>query len=169
MKTQARRCTCWGIPYYSTEDESFFQGCGTVTELDCMIFRENGKFTGIAIVSFKMEAATKRALALGCSDRSWWEGRGCICLQMLTPRRQHRSEGPEAWVRGVDLEGQPGEGGCELHLAGYHHEPPRAVWQRVRAGAGLPHVTHRRKVQNSIAVSIDFKTPLKLRRINGRC
>ncbi|XP_078428453.1 uncharacterized protein LOC144700791 isoform X5 [Wolffia australiana] len=68
MKTQARRCTCWGIPYYSTEDESFFQGCGTVTELDCMIFRENGKFTGIAIVSFKMEAATKRALALGCSD-----------------------------------------------------------------------------------------------------
>ncbi|XP_078428452.1 uncharacterized protein LOC144700791 isoform X4 [Wolffia australiana] len=127
MKTQARRCTCWGIPYYSTEDESFFQGCGTVTELDCMIFRENGKFTGIAIVSFKMEAATKRALALGCSD----------------------SEGPEAWVRGVDLEGQPGEGGCELHLAGYHHEPPRAVWQRVRAGAGLPHVTHRRSMADA--------------------
>ncbi|XP_078442854.1 phragmoplastin interacting protein 1-like isoform X3 [Wolffia australiana] len=62
MKTQARRCTCWGILYYSTEDESFFQGCGTVTELDCMIFRESGKFTGIAVVSFKMEAATKRAL-----------------------------------------------------------------------------------------------------------
>ncbi|XP_078435643.1 uncharacterized protein LOC144706518 isoform X7 [Wolffia australiana] len=94
-----------------------------------MIFPGSGKFRGIAIVSFKMKAAAKRALALDGSYRSWWEGRGCICLQMLTPRRQHRGEGPEAWVRGVELKGQPGKGGGELHLAGYHHEPPRAVWQ----------------------------------------
>ncbi|XP_078435640.1 uncharacterized protein LOC144706518 isoform X4 [Wolffia australiana] len=110
-----------------------------------MIFPGSGKFRGIAIVSFKMKAAAKRALALDGSYRSWWEGRGCICLQMLTPRRQHRGEGPEAWVRGVELKGQPGKGGGELHLAGYHHEPPRAVWQWVRAGAGLPHFTHRRQ------------------------
>ncbi|XP_078435642.1 uncharacterized protein LOC144706518 isoform X6 [Wolffia australiana] len=83
-----------------------------------MIFPGSGKFRGIAIVSFKMKAAAKRALALDGSYRSWWEGRGCICLQMLTPRRQHRGEGPEAWVRGVELKGQPGKGGGELHLAG---------------------------------------------------
>ncbi|XP_078444298.1 uncharacterized protein LOC144713565 isoform X2 [Wolffia australiana] len=74
------------------EEDPGKKGCGIVTELDCMIFPESGKFRGIAIVSFEMKAAAKRALALDGSYRSWWEGRGCICLQMLTPRRQHRGE-----------------------------------------------------------------------------
>ncbi|XP_016649780.1 PREDICTED: uncharacterized protein LOC103332692 [Prunus mume] len=55
-----------GIPYYSTEDDirSYFEGCGTITEVDCLRFPESGKFRGIAIISFKTEAAAKRALAL---------------------------------------------------------------------------------------------------------
>ncbi|CAK7325632.1 unnamed protein product [Dovyalis caffra] len=59
-----------GIPYYSTEDDirSFFEGCGTITEVDCMTFPDSGKFRGIAIISFKTEAAAKRALALDGSD-----------------------------------------------------------------------------------------------------
>ncbi|XP_047329111.1 phragmoplastin interacting protein 1 [Impatiens glandulifera] len=59
-----------GIPYYSTEDDirSFFESCGTITELDCMVFPESGKFRGIAILTFKTEAAAKRALALDGSD-----------------------------------------------------------------------------------------------------
>ena len=45
-----------GIPYYSTEDDicSFFESCGTITEVDCMMFPESGKFRGIAILSFKV-------------------------------------------------------------------------------------------------------------------
>lgn len=45
-----------GIPYYSTEDDirSYFEGCGTITEVDCMTFPESGKFRGIAIISFKV-------------------------------------------------------------------------------------------------------------------
>lgn len=45
-----------GIPYYSTEDDirSYFEGCGTITEVDCMCFPESGKFRGIAIISFKV-------------------------------------------------------------------------------------------------------------------
>lgn len=45
-----------GIPYYSTEDDicSYFEGCGTITEIDCMKFPETGKFRGIAIISFKV-------------------------------------------------------------------------------------------------------------------
>ena len=45
-----------GIPYYSTEDDicSFFESCGTITEVDCMKFPESGKFRGIAILSFKV-------------------------------------------------------------------------------------------------------------------
>ncbi|KAA8539423.1 hypothetical protein F0562_026115 [Nyssa sinensis] len=59
-----------GIPYYSTEDDirSYFDGCGTITEVDCMKFPETGKFRGIAIISFKTEAAAKRALALDGAD-----------------------------------------------------------------------------------------------------
>ncbi|KAL5554792.1 hypothetical protein UlMin_042193 [Ulmus minor] len=59
-----------GIPYYSTEDDirSYFEGCGTMTEVDCMKFPETGKFRGIAIISFKTEAAAKRALALNGAD-----------------------------------------------------------------------------------------------------
>lgn len=45
-----------GIPYYSTEDDikSFFESCGTVTDVDCMKFPETGKFRGIAILTFKV-------------------------------------------------------------------------------------------------------------------
>ncbi|RDX76059.1 gar2, partial [Mucuna pruriens] len=59
-----------GIPYYSTEDDirSYFESCGTIIELDCMTFPETGKFRGIAIISFKTEAAAKRALALDGAD-----------------------------------------------------------------------------------------------------
>ncbi|XP_020210611.1 nucleolin 2 isoform X2 [Cajanus cajan] len=59
-----------GIPYYSTEDDirSYFESCGTITEIDCMTFPETGKFRGIAIISFKTEAAAKRALALDGAD-----------------------------------------------------------------------------------------------------
>ncbi|KAK4367294.1 hypothetical protein RND71_015174 [Anisodus tanguticus] len=59
-----------GIPYYSTEDDirSYFEGCGTITEVDCMNFSDSGKFRGIAIITFKTEAAAKRAMALDGSD-----------------------------------------------------------------------------------------------------
>ncbi|KAF6164380.1 hypothetical protein GIB67_037537 [Kingdonia uniflora] len=59
-----------GIPYYSTEDDiqSFFEGCGTITEIDCMRFADTGKFKGIAMITFKTEAAAKRALALEGAD-----------------------------------------------------------------------------------------------------
>lgn len=45
-----------GIPYYSTEDDirSFFENCGTITEVDCMKFPESGKFRGIAMITFKV-------------------------------------------------------------------------------------------------------------------
>lgn len=45
-----------GIPYYSTEDDirSYFESCGTITEVDCMMFPESGKFRGIAIINFKV-------------------------------------------------------------------------------------------------------------------
>ena len=47
-----------GIPYYSTEDDirSYFEGCGTITEIDCMTFPETGKFRGIALISFKVRS-----------------------------------------------------------------------------------------------------------------
>ncbi|KAJ4954691.1 hypothetical protein NE237_011474 [Protea cynaroides] len=59
-----------GIPYYSSEDDirSFFEGCGTITEIDCLRFPESGKFRGIAMITFKTEAAAKRALALDGAD-----------------------------------------------------------------------------------------------------
>ncbi|KAF3790952.1 ribonucleoprotein [Nymphaea thermarum] len=59
-----------GIPYYSSEDDirSFFDGCGTITEMDCMTFPQSGKFRGIAILTFKTDAAAKRALALDGAD-----------------------------------------------------------------------------------------------------
>ncbi|KAL4556857.1 hypothetical protein LXL04_035022 [Taraxacum kok-saghyz] len=59
-----------GIPYYSTVDDirSYFEGCGSITEIDCLKFPETGKFNGIAMISFRTEAASKRALALDGSD-----------------------------------------------------------------------------------------------------
>lgn len=52
----ARKIYVGGIPYYSSEDDirSYFEGCGTITEIDCMTFPESGKFRGIAIISFKV-------------------------------------------------------------------------------------------------------------------
>ncbi|KAF8021969.1 hypothetical protein BT93_G2183 [Corymbia citriodora subsp. variegata] len=66
----ARKVYVGGVPYYSSEDDirSYFESCGTITEIDCMTFPESGKFRGIAIISFKTEAAAKRALALDGSD-----------------------------------------------------------------------------------------------------
>lgn len=59
-----------GIPYYSTEDDirSYFESCGTITEIDCLMFPDSGKFRGIAIITFKIDAAAKRALAFDGSD-----------------------------------------------------------------------------------------------------
>ncbi|KAK1698211.1 hypothetical protein QYE76_014908 [Lolium multiflorum] len=59
-----------GIPYYSSEDDirSFFEGCGSITALDCMTFPESGKFRGIAILTFKTDGAAQRALALDGAD-----------------------------------------------------------------------------------------------------
>jgi nucleolin len=52
----AKKVYAGGIPYYSTEDDirSYFDGCGTITEIDCMKFPETGKFRGIAIITFKV-------------------------------------------------------------------------------------------------------------------
>ncbi|GMH11547.1 hypothetical protein Nepgr_013388 [Nepenthes gracilis] len=59
-----------GIPYYSTEDDirSYFDHCGSITDVDCMKFPESGKFRGISIISFKTEEAAKRALTLNGAD-----------------------------------------------------------------------------------------------------
>eukprot|EP01018_Ginkgo_biloba_P020679 Gb_35169 [translate_table: standard] len=67
---EAQKVYVGGIPYYSNEDDirSFFEGCGTITEVDCMKFPESGKFRGIALITFKTEAAAKRALALDGAD-----------------------------------------------------------------------------------------------------
>ncbi|XP_074575237.1 uncharacterized protein LOC141831728 [Curcuma longa] len=45
-----------GIPYYWSEDDirTYFEGCGIVTEMDCMTFPESEKFRGIAILTFKV-------------------------------------------------------------------------------------------------------------------
>ncbi|CAN6331173.1 unnamed protein product [Urochloa humidicola] len=59
-----------GIPYYSSEDDirSFFEVCGSITAIDCMTFPESGKFRGIAILTFKTDAAAQRALAMDGAD-----------------------------------------------------------------------------------------------------
>ncbi|KAF8397539.1 hypothetical protein HHK36_016457 [Tetracentron sinense] len=78
-----------GIPYYSTEDDiwSFFEGCGTITEIDCMKFPESGKFRGIAMISFKTEAAAKRALAMDGADM----GGFFLKIQPYKTTRVHKS------------------------------------------------------------------------------
>ncbi|XWS66038.1 hypothetical protein CRYUN_Cryun05aG0165900 [Craigia yunnanensis] len=62
-----------GIPYLYTEDDIryYFEGCGTINDVYCMKFPDTGKFRGIAIISFKTEAAAKEALAL---DRAEMDG-----------------------------------------------------------------------------------------------
>ncbi|KAL8531938.1 hypothetical protein ACS0TY_008517 [Phlomoides rotata] len=59
-----------GIRYYCTEDDirSYFEGFGTITSFDCMTFPDSEKFRGIAIITYKTEAAAKRALALDGSN-----------------------------------------------------------------------------------------------------
>lgn len=49
-----------GIPYYSNEDDirSYFEGCGTITYIDCMTFPDTGKFRGIAFITFKVDSLT---------------------------------------------------------------------------------------------------------------
>lgn len=68
----AKKIYVGGIPYYSTEDDirSFFESCGTVTEIDCMMFPESGKFRGIAIISFKVSNYVDRISHLDHLD---WE------------------------------------------------------------------------------------------------
>ncbi|CAI8593477.1 unnamed protein product [Vicia faba] len=41
-----------GIPYYSSENgiHSYFESCGTITEINCMTFHDTGKFRGYAHV-----------------------------------------------------------------------------------------------------------------------
>ncbi|CAN0837098.1 Phragmoplastin interacting protein 1 [Linum grandiflorum] len=70
IKDIATKVYVGGIPYYSTEDDirSFFDSCGTITEVDCMKFPDSGKFRGIAIINFKTDAAAKRALDLDGAD-----------------------------------------------------------------------------------------------------
>lgn len=50
-----------GIPYYSTKDDirSYFEGCGTIMEVDCMNFPDSGKFRGIAIITFKVDSLSE--------------------------------------------------------------------------------------------------------------
>lgn len=45
-----------GIPYYYAEEDirHYFEGCGTITEVDCMKFPDSGKFRGIAMISFEV-------------------------------------------------------------------------------------------------------------------
>ncbi|EAY96296.1 hypothetical protein OsI_18195 [Oryza sativa Indica Group] len=66
----AKKVYVGGIPYYSSEDDirSFFEACGSITSVDCMTFPESGKFRGIAILTFKTDAAAQRALALDGAD-----------------------------------------------------------------------------------------------------
>ena len=58
-----------GIPYYSTEDDirSYFEGCGTITEVDCMKFPESGKFRGIAIINFKVVTFLDEFMYFSCA------------------------------------------------------------------------------------------------------
>lgn len=55
-----------GIPYYSTEDDirSYFDGCGTITEVDCMSFPDSRKFRGIAIITFKVDSSGELCLLI---------------------------------------------------------------------------------------------------------
>ncbi|XP_047946593.1 phragmoplastin interacting protein 1-like [Salvia hispanica] len=77
-----------GIPYYSNEDDirSYFEGCGTITFIDCMTFPDTGKFRGIAFITFKTEAAAKRALALDGSDM----GGFFLKIQPFKPTKENK-------------------------------------------------------------------------------
>lgn len=81
-----------GIPYYSNEDDirSFFEGCGTVTEVNCLTFPDSGKFRGIALISFKTKAAATRALALDGADM----GGRFLKIQQCRTRRSSKNDKP---------------------------------------------------------------------------
>lgn len=85
-----------GIPYYSNEDDirSFFEGCGTVTEVDCMTFPDSGKFRGIALISFKTKAAATRALALDGADM----GGRFLKIQQCRTHRSSKNDKPAGFV-----------------------------------------------------------------------
>ncbi|XP_052205953.1 phragmoplastin interacting protein 1 [Diospyros lotus] len=96
-----RKVYVGGIPYYSTEDDirSYFESCGTIIDVDCMKFPESGKFRGIAIISFKTEAAAKRALAFDGSDM------GGLFLKILpykSTRTKNVSDFAPAYVEGFN-------------------------------------------------------------------
>lgn len=55
-----------GMPYYVTEDDihEFFQDCGTISELDCMIFPDTGRFRGIAFITFRVSFLSRIVILL---------------------------------------------------------------------------------------------------------
>ncbi|OEL15535.1 hypothetical protein BAE44_0023449 [Dichanthelium oligosanthes] len=60
--------------------------CGSITAIDCMTFPESGKFRGIAILTFKTDAATQRALAMDGADM------GRFYLKNQTYKHNHEKE-----------------------------------------------------------------------------
>ncbi|KAL2641605.1 hypothetical protein R1flu_009192 [Riccia fluitans] len=58
-----------GMPYYVTEENivDFFSECGKITELDCVLFPDTGKFRGLAFITFETVEGANQALAWdGC-------------------------------------------------------------------------------------------------------
>ncbi|PKA56368.1 28 kDa ribonucleoprotein, chloroplastic [Apostasia shenzhenica] len=92
-ESEPKKVYVGGIPYYSNEDDirSFFENCGTVLGVDCMRFPESEKFRGIAILTFKTEAAAKRALALDGADM----GGFYLKIQPYRSTRNPRPEKPD--------------------------------------------------------------------------
>ncbi|KAG6491043.1 phragmoplastin interacting protein 1-like [Zingiber officinale] len=79
-----------GIPYYWSEDDirTYFDGCGIVTDMDCMTFPESGKFRGITILTFKTEDAAKKALALDGADMDGFY----LKIQPYKSNRHHKTD-----------------------------------------------------------------------------
>ncbi|KAL3677810.1 hypothetical protein R1sor_020766 [Riccia sorocarpa] len=53
-----------GMPYYVTEENiiEYFSECGKVTELDCVLFPDTGKFRGLAFITFETVDGARKAL-----------------------------------------------------------------------------------------------------------
>lgn len=60
-KVDPKKVMVGGMPYYVTEDDihEFFQDCGTISELDCMIFPDTGRFRGIAFITFRVSSLSR--------------------------------------------------------------------------------------------------------------
>ena len=60
-----------GMPYSwsRTEVSDFWAECGEVADVECMTFRDTGRFKGIARVSYRTEEGYRAALA--CNGDSW--------------------------------------------------------------------------------------------------